>query len=436
MDSMRRKLISMLTPRERSISGNAPLSFRAKAGNIKSLKQYGKCVQNGTPTPDAPVDIVCNNGVLKVRHQSGLPLGYTLLEYIESNTNIPLGFYTNQNSEIEAKWYKDDAGAQYVYKASSGSASTNNTTAYMAEGGGNWRFGNQTISIQAPLNTDIISIQNRDGIWFNNEQQGVYTDVNDFTGNVEFMALGVPTGDNPMIRLSYIKHRQNGVLLGHYVPCVAQDNSIGLYDLIGGVFYTNAAATITAGNTVSDPVEVYADGTVETIEDTIGNTATAEMLLKVGDYQDVQEIISGDVTRKVGVKVLDGTENWRKTSSSIKYCSLTKTDTTGFPNAITTASNVICTHAVGTAYDVQGHCSFGGNNFNFNYKDSANDLEDFKQFLADQYAAGTPVIIVYPLAEPTTESVTPQSLRTRSGNNTIEVDSNVDPVEIEVKYRN
>ena len=55
---------------------------------------------------------------------------------------------------------------------------------------------------------------------------------------------------------------------------------------------------------------MYADGTVETIEDTIGNTATTEMLLKIGDYQDEQEILSGAVTRKVGIKVLDGTENW------------------------------------------------------------------------------------------------------------------------------
>ena len=56
-----------------------------KGRKLVDVTSYGKCEQNGTPTPDAPVDIVCNNGVLKARHQSGLPLGYTLLDYIESS---------------------------------------------------------------------------------------------------------------------------------------------------------------------------------------------------------------------------------------------------------------------------------------------------------------------------------------------------------------
>ena len=37
-------------------------------------------------------------------------------------------------------------------------------------------------------------------------------------------------------------------------------------------------------------------------------------------------------------------------------------------------------------------------------------VNSWKQWLADQYAQGTPVIIVYPLAEPATEQVTPQTL--------------------------
>lgn len=32
---------------------------------LPSVVAYGKCTQNDTPTPDAPKDIVCNNGALK-----------------------------------------------------------------------------------------------------------------------------------------------------------------------------------------------------------------------------------------------------------------------------------------------------------------------------------------------------------------------------------
>ena len=43
--------------------------------------------------------------------------------------------------------------------------------------------------------------------------------------------------------------------------------------------------------------------------------------------------------------------------------------------------------------------------YNFN-----GTVAQFKQWLADQYAAGTPVILVYPLATSTTESVAGQTM--------------------------
>lgn len=49
-----------------TISGTLPLTLlNAAAKPIRSLKQFGKVVQNGTPTPESPVDIVCNNGAVK-----------------------------------------------------------------------------------------------------------------------------------------------------------------------------------------------------------------------------------------------------------------------------------------------------------------------------------------------------------------------------------
>lgn len=49
-----------------TVTGSAPLTLSgAAAREIKSLTQTGLCIQDGTPAPDAPVDIVCNNGTLK-----------------------------------------------------------------------------------------------------------------------------------------------------------------------------------------------------------------------------------------------------------------------------------------------------------------------------------------------------------------------------------
>ena len=60
---------------------------------------------------------------------------------------------------------------------------------------------------------------------------------------------------------------------------------------------------------------------------------------------------------------------------------------------------------------------------------------DFKAYLAAQYAAGTPVIVWYPLATPTIESITPQELSTVKGNNVIDATSDIAPFDVSVTYR-
>lgn len=49
-----------------TVQGVLPLTLtNAVSSAIRSLIRYGKCEQNGTPIPSAPVDIVCNNGAIK-----------------------------------------------------------------------------------------------------------------------------------------------------------------------------------------------------------------------------------------------------------------------------------------------------------------------------------------------------------------------------------
>ena len=62
------------------------------------------------------------------------------------------------------------------------------------------------------------------------------------------------------------------------------------------------------------------------------------------------------------------------------------------------------------------------------------DAAAFKTFLAEQYAQGTPVIVLFALATETTESVTPQALHTNAGDNTISVTANVSPIQLEAVY--
>ena len=169
-----------------------------------------------------------------------------------------------------------------------------------------------------------------------------------------------------------------------------------------------------------------------------GGTATAEMLLKVGNYQDEQEILSGAITRKVGVKVLDGTETFTVSSSGAMI--------TQIPDvAIGATNNPINTHfaletsSTSVAVGTQRFGASAGKIYSINYYMkplTTMTVSNFQQWLADQHNAGTPVIIIYPLATPTTETVTGQALQVTSGDNVLEItQASLDNLELEATYK-
>lgn len=164
-----------------------------------------------------------------------------------------------------------------------------------------------------------------------------------------------------------------------------------------------------------------------------GGTATAEMLLKVGNYQDVQSIIDGVVTRNIGVKVFDGTENWFAYGGGAGY------QTTVQDMLSSTSGAYFCTHATAVSSITSRGIRFGAGNKTLYWcqiNTIFTTLDIFKAWLASQYNAGTPVIIVYPLATPTTESVTGQPMQVQQGDNIVEItQASLDNLELEAKYQ-
>jgi hypothetical protein len=170
-----------------------------------------------------------------------------------------------------------------------------------------------------------------------------------------------------------------------------------------------------------------------------GGTATAEMLLKVGDYQDEQEILSGAITRNVGVKILNGTEDF-ETATATNCYSLTNTLGTGnFADRTIVCSHFASTPTLPDTSDRQGLAFITNKGSEYTIAFGATTQFStqalWQQFLADQYAAGTPVIVIYPLATPTTESVAGQTLQVMDGDNTLEItQAGMDGLELEAKY--
>jgi hypothetical protein len=173
-----------------------------------------------------------------------------------------------------------------------------------------------------------------------------------------------------------------------------------------------------------------------------GGSATAENLFKVGDYKDVQSILNGEVTRNVGVKVLDGTESWNYVSGNTpRFLTYINTiNDLGLRLTPLYSTHFLCVsdgrplaqvpnNTIYTGGGTGGEVFIQTNNF-------GTSVATLKQYLQSQYNAGTPVIIVYPLAEPTTETVTAQPLTTQAGTNIVEItESSIDDLGLEVSYK-
>ena len=216
----------------------------------------------------------------------------------------------------------------------------------------------------------------------------------------------------------------NGVVTHELIPCLNADSEAGVYDLNTNEFHGNE------GETALGYAVKYS---------TLG-TASAENLLAVGDYADTQEIIGGTVKRNCGVWVLTGEENWSTASTNTDVYYVNQTY---LPDdyAATNRFTPICSHLEGII-STQSITAMTANTIKTNNSSKivyvcvgqTYTAAEWKAFLAAQYAAGTPVIVVYPLAEETTDSVTPQTISTSEGDNVMIVTSNVDPVTLEVEY--
>lgn len=538
------------------LSGVSPLTL-LNAVSLNYVKAFGKCEQDLTPTPTSPVDIVCNNGAIKARHQSGLPLGYTLLDSVIFNSTqvIDTGFTPNNNSRIESKCYRTGTNCWFY-----GASPSNPRVTLYHSNDGTSRWGNQSrSSFGFSANIEYTLIQDKNGLNINGVNYPWDTgSAGDFTCD-RSLTIGNDNGATGTRyfagNLYYMKIYDNDVLERDFVPCKNASNIVGLYDRVNGGFYTDTG--LVAGNTVSDTVEIYYDGTVETVTtkqafvndtdvvdrtglnssngatlsnanrcyvlfpckagvtytaqtdtaDLIGgnfieyrqpsatsanfiksitatddglvdgvykfhatcdtdgwagwqcksnkttamannwqitadiSSATCQPLLSVGDYKDVQNITNGAITRNVGIYLLDGTENWQAVGTS--YADGSKRyyfNDDGYSKYADTGE--LCTHFVQSplanrdAANQTGHFFANQNSFHIRISSSlANDVPALKSWLKGQFDAGTPVMFTYPLATPTTETVTGQTLTITQGTNIVTAEGSVDDLELEISYK-
>lgn len=161
-------------------------------------------------------------------------------------------------------------------------------------------------------------------------------------------------------------------------------------------------------------------------------------LYKIGDYAD--RLSNTEEVRLVKELVLTGTDAYgvwaaSKTRKGSFYLSIGSNPIIG---------QAICDRAVNVNNINNYHygnifVEQSSNNLsmfiNLWLFDTAITLDDFKAYLAAQYAAGTPVKVYYVMKTPETKPVEPVEIPTLNGTTVIDVDTAVKPESMTIKYR-
>ena len=459
------------------------------------------------PAPNAPMDIVSNNGVLKVSpNLFNKDLVADANRYINKNTGADSAAgsgewrYSDYTTiEENTNYY---VGVVNATASSAGLAFYDSTKTYIS-GVSMTQLGQQNNIITSPADTKYIRFSFRIDEGYNTDWENTVYLIKGNNPLAEFMPYGQIYADGTVETINAhgknIFNKNDTASIGNWysgatlkITSAAANQTLVMRakpgatyyfkhcSVTGGgrAFYTEVEdwtlgsdCSAMSGNTTIDKDEVKSitvsanakwvffiygrSGQTATFEEQLadymvsltpltsdtqytpyydGGSAVAEMLLSIGNYTDEQEVISGAVTRKVGVKVLDGTEAWNTyTVTQGQLMRLTIADSVSGSKS---GLGVLCNayNVIDATSRTSGTLSGTTQNFDF-LNSNYTTLAAWEQYLSDQYAAGTPVIIVYPLGTATTETVTGQPMATTQGDNIAEItQASLTGLELEVTY--
>ena len=450
------------------------------------------------PTPDNPIDIYCSNGKITISPNEAnyisdnITLGYWLRNNNGQPESSPANFYTNMmpvkpdtnyvcygrrkdNSTISGynrfAWY--DATGTWIRNSTYtqgtiGSDVSPSNAAYVRfhcniDGSNvtqelvdsyNWTVREGTIEepfISFGIITDgtpeTLTIKGNNLYDITKDVNGKYIDAN---GNI---------GDDSRACYSDlipVKEGESYTYSGICKSSSGSSNAKRIHGYINGVWNQQIQVlnininkpfsytfTIPAGiNGIR--ISHWADDTYTQVEESprptkyceyLNSDLSVQDLLGIGNYQDIQSIIDGVVTRNVGVKVLNGTEIWNY--YSVAQGNLFRIQIVDSVSDGKDVLGVLCNAYQVTSMGARVNRTLSGTATNYDFiNDNYTTIDTWKAYLADQYTAGTPVIIIYPLATPTTEFVAKQSANITSNINVVERNSeNISGLKVEAMYK-
>ena len=401
-----------------TVSGSAPLSLPdAAEKRLKSLVQEGRTAQGISPTMTSPQNLICNNGTLQLV-DSELPSGYKRLASIKFDGDFwyDTGEKLHGSDDVTLTLTDTSSSGQNVFGSYNGTSSgTKNFSLYLYGGNSSsncyLRYGDQLVRPRygSGERTLTFGASGTDGFTVN-----VTVTPDTFTTEASAYIGMLPNSSSPAYTGTIVGNILVGTRL-KYVPCErVSDGAVGYYEMVKGKFIApSGTGTPTKGDYDYSVSHIDVVGTAQGLS--LGAQTASVVSLFSGastSYPDLQDVISGKVTRNVGIKVFDGTEDFTVGSGTVYYSGLT--------NANATNDAMFSTHfrplSSGSTPVSGKHMTFDSGRVVFYVSMTA---DEFKAWLAEQYAAGTPVILLYQLATPVTEQVPAQTLVTAEGSNTV-----------------
>ena len=237
----------------------------------------------------------------------------------------------------------------------------------------------QVNAVNAGLDTkqnDIATIDDHTAVTYTSQvgtigQKGIYQDTGTYAAQ----------SDNLIDAKTFNAALKNGLDSEFVCGGTSPNGTCWLWQIHNETVYTSATGTVTQDGTPTPENLIYPTFYEQ------GNL----ILRRVGDYADSYDATTEKITRRIGVKVLDGTEEWYVWGTYGYY--------SNFPRGGNYMYNVdtIATAFMNARIDTTGSFTVRGVLSTFP------TVADFESWLAEQYAAGTPVTVYYPLETPVVE---------------------------------
>lgn len=459
----------------RTVMGLLPLTLNdcVDSDSIIDYKIYGESVQDGTPTPDAPVEIgsvgertinlytgereYTFSATTNVNHHSfyeALEIGktYTLYCYIDNSLgvgNAAIRMSVGKTVDGTDTWNYNEsnnitAGKEGYTKTTFTIPDNYNgrlNMMYKATSGGTAIFsdimlveGNYTLSklpayikpYRIPIEVSGVNLFNKDTLRLSNKyhlsQGGLPTF---YTGSRCATLNPINVSDYKNINVSYA----NTAMFMYSLF----DNENNLIERVAGK-YSGADVDVSSASYM---YVCFYDVTVEDMEDVqIKSCATTNIyarfpLMKFGDYSDYIDFANGKIVRNVVRNCLQGSEAGWNTSAKRFYLPLSTlnikclgTDVIGIMSSALPSKpwNLIRNSGIGIATYVNNRIDIRADNF-------WETVDDAKA-----YMKLNPISYIAPCLEPWEEDVDLPQLETIIGTNIVDVDTLIRPSSAEITY--